>query len=418
MKIPIYFGVIIYFGGFFMEKQTIKSIIGQLKEEMERYEYSKITIQRNISVWNNFIKYANENQTVYFSEDLGEKYLLEQYNYPSPPQGRLTCRVQTAVRAIRMLGDYQLHGCILKSSRRYTSTYPKQFTDLTNEYVQFIGQTLSAGTIKNRIIFTGHFLTFINKKERTLSDIDEIMISDFAASLAGYTNSTIGSTLANTRDFIQWLFNTKRIERDFSYAVPSIKRDYSHRLPCTWKEEEVNAIIASIDRSNGIGKRDYAVLILIAKLGLRRSDVEKLRFEEIDWNLSCISIVQTKTKRKLILPLLEDVGNAIIDYIQYGRPKLSEAETVFVQHVPPFLGSIHAGNIITRYIALSGVNVDNRKHGLHTLRHTLASRLLEKNISVYTISEILGHASIYSTNDYLHLDLDQLRRCALEIGEM
>ena len=63
-----------------MEKQTIKSIIGQLKEEMERYEYSKITIQRNISVWNNFIKYANENQTIYFSEDLGEKYLLEQYN--------------------------------------------------------------------------------------------------------------------------------------------------------------------------------------------------------------------------------------------------------------------------------------------------------------------------------------------------
>jgi len=327
--------------------------------------------------------------------------------------------IQCGVRAIRMLGDYQQYGNIRRSSRRPVSSYPMEFNEMMEQYRKYLLETgLSISTAKNRNAYTGHFLTFIHiKKKLSLSDVDAQLISNYVTSLVGYANSTMGCLLSNLRSLLTFVFETGLTKMNLSLIVPSVKRDFSYRLPSTWKEEEVKALLAAVDRGNPMDKRDYAIILLITRLGLRRSDAENLKPNQIDWAKSCLEFVQIKTKRSLILPMPEDVGEAIIDYLRYGRPQ-TDAETIFVQHVPPYYGSINAGNIMSKYITLSSVNIENKRHGLHTLRHTLASRLLEQHVPVHLISDILGHANIYSTNDYLHLDLEQLKQCAIDVGEV
>ena len=123
-----------------------------------------------------------------------------------------------------------------------------------------------------------------------------------------------------------------------------------------------------------------------------------------------------KTGNFIELPLLPEVGNAIIDYLKNGRPK-SSAVNLFILHRPPYtsLSAYAVCSQINRLIALSGVNVAGKHHGLHSLRHSLASALLKKSTPIETISEVLGHQSCQSTMSYLSIDMESLRQCALEV---
>ncbi len=127
-------------------------------------------------------------------------------------------------------------------------------------------------------------------------------------------------------------------------------------------------------------------------------------------------MTQHKTGKPLTLPLLEDVGLAIIDYLKFGRPK-SESENIFLCHKPPIkeLGYRALYPIVSGYLSKAGLLVQGKKHGPHALRHSLASRLLEENIPLPVISEILEHTNTETTAVYLSISIEQLRRCALEV---
>ena len=136
----------------------------------------------------------------------------------------------------------------------------------------------------------------------------------------------------------------------------------------------------------------------------------------LDWEKSSIQIIQHKTKNKNTLPLLEDVGLAIIDYLKYGRPDV-ESDFLFLRISPP-VGKLEAPtlhSIVTKHLTTAGIKVDSgKKHGPHALRHSLASALLEENISLPVISEILGHRNSKSTSEYLNIDINQLKMCSLD----
>ncbi len=165
-----------------------------------------------------------------------------------------------------------------------------------------------------------------------------------------------------------------------------------------------------------MGKRDYAILLLITRLGLRSGDVCNLQYENIDWEQNKISLTQHKTGRPLTLPLLEDVGLALIDYLKFARPKC-DSQFIFIRHRAP-LGPFVSKSVymlVARYIGKAGLLTPSKKHGPHALRHSLASRLLEENVPLPVISEILGHANTETTATYLSISVEQLRRCALEV---
>ena len=147
---------------------------------------------------------------------------------------------------------------------------------------------------------------------------------------------------------------------------------------------EVLKLLAAIDRGNPSGKRDYAIILLVARLGIRIGDVNKLKFENIDWDKKCINFVQSKTHHPVCLPLLKDVGWAIIDYVRNGRPNI-DSPYIFLTHIPPFKNysdGNHLHATITKYLQLTNIQDQPKKRrGMHSLRHTLANRLQENHES-------------------------------------
>ncbi len=126
---------------------------------------------------------------------------------------------------------------------------------------------------------------------------------------------------------------------------------------------------------------------------------------------------RSEETKPLILPLLEDIGLGIIDYLKYGRPECEYANTIFLRTTPP-VGKLEAPtlhSIVTQHMRAAGIKVqDGKKHGPHALRHSLANALLEINTPLPVISEVLGHTNTESTSVYLKIDVNQLKKCSLE----
>ena len=159
------------------------------------------------------------------------------------------------------------------------------------------------------------------------------------------------------------------------------------------------------------------MILIAARLGLRAQDICDLSFNNLKWEANTIELMQEKTEQPLVLPLLEDVGLAIIDYLKYARPDYEFTNAIFLRLTPP-VGKLQAPtlhSIVTQHMRAAGIKVqDGKKHGPHALRHSLASALLEQNTPLPIISEVLGHINTSSTAAYLKIDVNQLRTCSLE----
>ena len=246
-------------------------------------------------------------------------------------------------------------------------------------------------------------------------------ISSFLSTSIPDLVRNLRATLCHLRVFFRYLYLNEFTKDDLSLFIPKsnvlLKRKH---IPSTWTREDIDKILACIDLASPVGKRDYAIILLVARLGIRVSDVIRLEFDNIKWEKNCIQISQYKTNEPLVLPLFEDVGQAIIDYVKNGRPA-SDLKLVFITHKPPFQkfsDNNHLYGMFNKYLYKAGIEVTPEKnHGMHTLRHSLANELLRKEIPLPVISEILGHKSLETTMQYLRADTEQLRCCTLVEGE-
>jgi integrase len=190
-------------------------------------------------------------------------------------------------------------------------------------------------------------------------------------------------------------------------------------LPTTYTEEEIRILLESVERASCIGKRDYLILLLASEYGWRSSDIVNFCFNQIDWDKNAITFNQQKTGVPVTYPLLSSTGNAIIDYLKHGRPN-TNAPQIIVAHESSRKGkklseeTIHS--IVTKYMKKANIsNWRHKRHGPHSLRHSLAANLLKKNISIPVISTVLGHQTIESTKVYISVDNTRLKLCALPI---
>jgi integrase/recombinase XerD len=177
-----------------------------------------------------------------------------------------------------------------------------------------------------------------------------------------------------------------------------------------------------IDRQSAVGKRDYAMILLTARLGLRISDLRHLELGDLDWRAKTLTIIQRKTGRPLSLPLLDDVGWAVIDYVRHGRPETACAK-VFIRHRHPFGafgGSSSVASRLSRYAARAGIEFPaGDTCGMHSLRGALAVAMIGGGTPVPVVSAVLGHASSDTTQAYyLRFDTERLRCCALDVEDV
>jgi integrase/recombinase XerD len=214
------------------------------------------------------------------------------------------------------------------------------------------------------------------------------------------------------RSFLRYVRYRGDITLDLAAAVPVVANWSMPSIPRGISADQTRKLLASIDRRTAVGRRDYAILLLLARLGLRSSEVVFLELEDIDWDASQLS-VRTKGGQRIELPLPADVGNAIAAYLQHGRPK-SASRRVFLRaraHVAGFRGPSGLGSVVRR--ALKRAGIDAPTTGAHQFRHGLATQMLNHGASLSEIGEVLGHRHPQSTMIYTRVDIKALRALAL-----
>lgn len=263
------------------------------------------------------------------------------------------------------------------------------------------------------------FNIFLN--EKGICDISQIssaiILQYIRERMSRFTQPTIRHALTSIRQFLFFLYETGKTDLNLSSVVPACGAPVTKKVPTTYSKEEIERLLAVMDRADAKGKRDYAMILIASRLGLRSSDICQLRFSELDWIQNRILLKQKKTGAQIELPLLNDVGEAIIDYLKYGRPQ-SELPFVFLKHMPPY-GVVTSSafiNAIKTGMSRAGIaHTCGRKHGPHALRHSLATLLLEQNTPLPVITGILGHKNPETTKLYLSIDLPSLSKCALDV---
>jgi site-specific recombinase XerD len=262
------------------------------------------------------------------------------------------------------------------------------------------------------------FLAYlINDSIDEVSELDERHISGFIKFISSESTHKKHLLLTMVKGFLRYIYEEGITSKDLSFFIPKSNFKKQSKLPSVYSSEEIKSVIGEIDRSSAIGKRNYAMLLLATRLGLRISDIAGLKFEYFNWDTGTIKLIQFKTGKEITLPILPEVGNAIIDYLQYGRPETDE-EYCFVKHFYPYLrlNPPDVSYAARYYFRRSGVNVTDRKHGAHALRHSFATHLLDNQVTLPVISETLGHANTASTMNYLRVSKQQLSQCVLEVA--
>ena len=180
----------------------------------------------------------------------------------------------------------------------------------------------------------GEFVAFTGTRGG-LACCDAAMIGAFVATLAGYQVKTVEQKLCAVRSFLRFACRRRPGRRRRVWRrCPAARSSKQARIPSVWDPGEVARIVEAIDRDNPCGKRDYAIILLITRLGLRGVDVKRLEFADFDWPGNRLFVTQAKTGHRVQLPLLKEVGWAVIDYIRHGRPDC-DCPQVFVRHTRP-----------------------------------------------------------------------------------
>lgn len=219
-----------------------------------------------------------------------------------------------------MLDDFAVRGAVL---RRYSRTVGKLTTDQVDILDRFQAWLRAAdcavSTVRAYGTVAGKFLAFTGARGG-LAGLDAGVIGAFVATPAGYQAKTVEHQLCALRSFLRFAGNDGLVDGTVGKAVPAAKSPKQARIPSVWDPADVAKILEAVDRGNPCGKRDYAIILLITRLGLRGVDVKRLWFGDLDWPGNRLSVVQAKTGHRVALPLLKDVGWAVIDYIPLGPP--------------------------------------------------------------------------------------------------
>ena len=402
-----------------MEKVSLKELIDLLEQELLRVGYKEGTLLYYRANWKRIINHFESAGEEFFSEAIAMEYVDGKCDfYAKEKAGLLTQSNIYLFRIIRMIGDFQQHGVVSRRYMRSLSRVNEQaHLDILESFRLYCKTCDYAASTQNSYQrITENFLSFLESRKHFFNDVSIADLTGYVNTMMGYSYKMVEFMLCGTRVFLRFLHKEKYLANDLSENLPCIQTRRQIRIPSVWERNDLKKLLDAIDRGNPSGKRDYAMILLVTRLGLRSIDVKRLTFANLKWEENRIELIQSKTHEPVILPLLKDVGWAIIDYLKNGRP-MSDSPYVFLRHIAPitsFSDGDHLGQVIVKYIRMAKLPLSEKKKvGMHSLRHTLATALLEQHVPIQEIADILGHQDTDATAIYLKSSLNLLRECSL-----
>ena len=310
----------------------------------------------------------------------------------------------------------------LADSRRLAPPLPGDGTRTDRKLEEFSAyltkvRGLAKRTVHGYVSCLKRFLLFISfdTEQSALRKLTSTQIDGFVTECAKTRGRhSLQHVVGYLRTFLKFEYHRGAIRNPIHEAIDTPRIYRLERLPRSVSWATVQEFLRSFDRTEPQGIRDYAMLLLVATCGLRPCEVVGLRLEDIDWRRQEIRIAQQKTGSHLVLPLPDSVGVALIDYLKKGRPRLPHRE-VFLRLRAPYgrLGSTAVTEVFQRQVRRSDLDIPH--YGCYCLRHSYAVHLLRQGTSVKLIGDLLGHRQAESTCVYLRLEIDDLRKVALEV---
>jgi len=301
-----------------------------------------------------------------------------------------------------------------------------QGKELVSEYGQYLQQAIgvSESTRHQYIHYVQRFLseTFTDVIPDKLRNLQPGELIQYVIKQREHHNvPVLKSMLTALRSFLRFLQMKGLCGARLVNAVPSLPAWKLSGIPNYLTKEQLRKFLASFDRRSPTGRRDYAIALCLARLGLRRKEVTHLALDDIDWRSGILRITSSKSRRFSSLPLPEDVGKAIVDYLRSGRPPTEERH-LFVCHrhrIGRPLQSAAIRNIIRRRFKRTGMKVPSG--GTHILRHTVATHMVQQGVSIKEVADFLRHRSLNTTVIYTKVNLPMLLEVTLpwpKVGEI
>ena len=353
------------------------------------------------------------------ADALGDYYQSTTKALPFENPGSVTLRRKA--RPILMLRDI-LAGEIPKRRYCYSGHIPLapeflQYMELYSKWM--IEEGKSSGTITTRSGRMRVFFCFLHEKNcKSIARLTSSLLLVFIQELRDkYTSQGKANILYTLRNF----FSCPDIQKELRfepllllYGIHSRKHE---RLASYYTPDEIRCVMNAVDRSTQWGKAIYLMMLLACVYGLRASDIREMRQSSIHWKQQTISLYQQKTKRYMELPLTENVLLALLDYLKNARPNIQDPHLFIRLRAPhtPYSSHDHFGSKVTAYFEKAGINTRNKHHGLHSMRHSLATELVTQEIPINEVAVILGHTTIEATNKYIWSDIAHLKCAALEV---
>lgn len=341
-----------------------------------------------------------------YSPDIGSAFLAEKLESIKNRGQRHAYR-----NAILRLNQF-LTGNIHWKPGPVLKPYPSScFDEVIAGYEKYLSQTQKTrNDIRRHVRLAAFFLSVAEEQGvNQMEDLSPSVVFDV------FEKTGDKEGFRKIKPFFRYAFYYGLTKRDLREFVPPVSR---HKpIPSVYTSEEINAVLESVDRDTMLGKRDYCILLLAARYGIRTSDITKLVFSDIDQSRSIIHIIQGKTGVPVDFPLTKEVSNALNDYIDNARP-ISDKQIIFLSmprpHAEP-LSMQGVYGIVSKYFKKSGVDIRCRRHGAHALRASLATQFLKDGASYPEVQLVLGHTSPDAATHYIKVESEKLRRCAMAV---
>lgn len=317
--------------------------------------------------------------------------------------------------ALRHVLDFLRHDGVIAAEKVATRP-PTPAERCVHSYAQYLcdARALARATIISYVSFIGGFLTDrFGTGPVKLACLKAGDIVRFVQQQAPHLHLKRAKLMTTAlRSFLRYARYRGDVALDLAAAVPIVANWSMPSIPRAIPSNQVRQLLASIDRRSAIGRRDYAIVLLLARLGLRSGEVAFLELEDINWDAGQVS-VRGKRDQRTALPLPADVGAAVAAYLRDGRPR-STSRRVFLRSKGPirgFLSSCGIGSIIRHALHRAGIQAPTK--GAHQFRHALATQMLRRGASLTEIGEVLRHRNPQTTTIYAKVDLKALRTLAL-----
>lgn len=403
--------------------KLIEEIIEDFFDELDQRGYRQNTKRCYKKICSSILAWSCKNDIAVFNESTANRYCDENIN------GHLCCPSEShhykkTLRVARMLVCLNKGEDFEFRAPRTEYEFKTSIKDYVAGYLSYCTcvKGLSKITLEGRRLVTFRFDKYLSEQVMELEDVTVKAFEGFFSS-AHCTKASRHSYKPIIKELYRYLYDNGALDKDYSTLIlKEPKTQFGTKVPSTYTEDEIRRMINAIDRSSAKGKRDYLIMLLAAEYGWRASDITSFRLDQIDWEKNRISIVQYKTGVPIEFPLLASVGNAIIDYLKYGRP-VGGNDVIIVNHENTHKGqklespTIHS--IVSNAMSKASIaNWKDKKHGPHSLRHSLATNMLKQNVAIPIISTILGHQSTEATKTYIGVDIPKLRQCSLPVPEL